>query len=134
MMADLRFMSMTITLRGLGMEPWSIPINSSKMVLTMQQEATRCMSSTDRILKTLLSLFPLLSSVKAHDNTIIDGMYFGTVVNIFAEGVTVTGFTITHSGSNSNNAGILIHTPYNIITENNIQHNDYYGIRVIGGR
>jgi parallel beta-helix repeat protein len=66
-------------------------------------------------------------------NTIIDGIYFGTVVNIFAEGVTVTGFTITHGGSNPNNAGILIHTPYNIITENNIQHNDYLGIHVTDG-
>jgi parallel beta-helix repeat protein len=62
--------------------------------------------------------------------TIIDGNDFGTVVNIFAEGVSVTGFTITHCGDNPNNAGILIHTPYNVISENNIQYNDYFGIHV----
>jgi parallel beta-helix repeat protein len=65
------------------------------------------------------------------EGTLIDGKGFGTVLNIFAEGVTVTGFTITHCGSNSNNAGILIHTPYNIISENNIQYNYYFGIRVM---
>ncbi len=48
------------------------------------------------------------------DNTVITGNDFGTVVKIIAEGVMITGFTITHSGSNPNNAGIMIHTPYNI--------------------
>ena len=42
-------------------------------------------------------------------------------------------FTITHSGSNTNNAGIMIHTSYNTITENNIEKNDYYGLYVIEG-
>lgn len=65
------------------------------------------------------------------DRTIIDGGGSGTVVRIVAEGVTVTGFTITHSGSSPNNAGIMVHTSYNIITANNIQRNNYYGIYVL---
>ena len=65
------------------------------------------------------------------ETTQIDGKGFGTVLNIFAEGVTITGFTITHCGSNPNNAGILIHTPYNVISENNIQYNYYFGVRVL---
>jgi parallel beta-helix repeat protein len=64
-------------------------------------------------------------------NTIIDGHDSGTVVNILSGGVTITGFTITHCGSNPNNSGILIHTRYNIIRENNIQNNGYFGIRVM---
>lgn len=67
------------------------------------------------------------------ENTIITGEWFGTVVKIIAEDVTVTGFTITQSGSNSNNAGIMIHTSHNIITNNNIQRNNYYGLYVIEG-
>ena len=67
------------------------------------------------------------------ENTVITGDDFGTVVNIFAGSVTVMGFTITHSGSNSNNAGIMIHTSYNSIIENNIEKNNYYGLYVIEG-
>lgn len=67
------------------------------------------------------------------ERTVITGNDFGTVVKIIAEGVMITGFTITHSGSNPNNAGILIHTPYNTIFNNNIEKNNYYGICVIEG-
>ena len=67
------------------------------------------------------------------ENTVITGDGFGTVVKIIAECVNVTGFTITKSGSNSNNAGIMIHTSNNIITNNNIQKNGYYGLYVIEG-
>ena len=67
------------------------------------------------------------------EKTIITGNDFGTVVKIIAEGVTVSGFTITHSGGNPNNAGIMIHTPYNTITNNNIQKNNYFGIYIIEG-
>jgi parallel beta-helix repeat protein len=67
------------------------------------------------------------------DSTVITGNDFGTVVKIIAEGVVITGFTITHGGSNPNNAGILIHTPYNTIFNNNIEKNNYYGICVIEG-
>lgn len=60
----------------------------------------------------------------------LTGYGFGTVIKIIAEHVTLTGFTISHCGSNSNNAGIMIHTSNNIITNNDIQYNDYYGIYV----
>jgi parallel beta-helix repeat protein len=65
--------------------------------------------------------------------TYITGYNFGTVVKIIAEGVTLTGFSITGCGSNSNNAGIMIHTSYNIITDNNIEFNNNYGLYVIAG-
>ncbi len=67
------------------------------------------------------------------DNTMITGAGFGTVVKIIAECVNITGFTITDSGSNTNNAGIMIHSLYNCITNNNIQENNYYGLYVIEG-
>jgi len=66
-------------------------------------------------------------------NSVITGNDFGTVVKIIAEGVTISGFTITHCGSNPNNAGILIHTPYNTIVNNKIQDNNYYGIYILNG-
>jgi parallel beta-helix repeat protein len=67
------------------------------------------------------------------ENTVISGDEFGTVVKIIAEGVTISGFTITKSGNNPNNAGILIHTPYNTIVNNNIVNNKYFGIYIIEG-
>jgi len=67
------------------------------------------------------------------DTTIIDTEGSGTVVRITAEGVTLSGFTITRGGSYPNDAGVMIHTQYNIITENNIQQNSYFGIYVLGG-
>ncbi|MBN1281288.1 MAG: right-handed parallel beta-helix repeat-containing protein [Candidatus Thermoplasmatota archaeon] len=65
------------------------------------------------------------------DITIIDGGLYGTVVNIYADGVTVTGFTVTRCGTNLNNAGIRLHSSYNTIMENIISDNDNYGIRVL---
>jgi len=67
------------------------------------------------------------------DETRIAGDDFGTVVKIIAEGVMITGFTITRCGINPNNAGIMIHTPNNIITNNDIQYNHNYGLYVIAG-
>ena len=64
------------------------------------------------------------------DFTTITGDDFGTVVKIVADEVTLTGFTITHCGINPNNAGIMIHTSKNIITNNKIQFNHYYGLYV----
>jgi parallel beta-helix repeat protein len=64
------------------------------------------------------------------DLTTITGDDFGTVVKIVADEVTLTGFTITRCGVNPNNAGIMIHTSKNIITNNKIQFNHYYGLYV----
>ncbi|KYK20215.1 hypothetical protein AYK25_01365 [Thermoplasmatales archaeon SM1-50] len=68
-----------------------------------------------------------------HDknNTLITGDGFGTVVKIIAENVTIRGFTITGCGKNPNNAGVMIHTRNNIIINNTIQKNNYYGLYVI---
>jgi parallel beta-helix repeat protein len=63
--------------------------------------------------------------------TVITGDGFGTVVKIIVENVTACGFTITGCGNNPNNAGVMIHTRNNIITNNNIQKNNYYGLYVI---
>jgi len=60
----------------------------------------------------------------------LTGYGIGTVVKIIADHVTLTGFTIAHCGSNSNNAGIMIHTSNNKIMDNDIQYNDYYGLYV----
>lgn len=65
------------------------------------------------------------------DNTFITGDGFGTVVKIIAENVTINTFTITRCGSNPNNAGIMIHTRNNIITNNTIEKNNYYGLYVM---
>lgn len=65
------------------------------------------------------------------EGTIIDGDNFGNVINIFAAGVSVSCFTITHCGGNPNNAGILIHSQCNIISENTIQYNDYFGVHIL---
>jgi parallel beta-helix repeat protein len=59
--------------------------------------------------------------------------YGGTIVKIIAENVTLSGFTIAHGGDDPNNAGIMIHTSNNIITNNDIRYNDNYGVYVIGG-
>jgi parallel beta-helix repeat protein len=67
------------------------------------------------------------------ENTVISGDEFGTVVKIISEGVALSGFTITNSGSNPNNAGIMIHTSYNTIVNNKIIQNNYYGIYIIEG-
>ncbi len=67
------------------------------------------------------------------DLTKITGDDFGTVLKIIEDGVIIYGFTITQCGSNSNNAGIMIHTSNNIIVNNNIQHNNCYGILILEG-
>lgn len=66
------------------------------------------------------------------DTTIIDANGAGTAVRITADNVTVSSFTITHSGNNSNDAGVVIHTRNNTIIENNIQQNHYYGLYILG--
>lgn len=66
-------------------------------------------------------------------STIITGDGFGTVVKIIAGNITVSGFTIERCGGNPNNAGILVHTSDNLITDNVIQKNNYYGITILQG-
>jgi parallel beta-helix repeat protein len=66
------------------------------------------------------------------DTTIIDANHSGSAVRITAEGVMMSGFTITHSGSNPNDAGIMVHSQLNTIYENNIQKNNF-GLYILAG-
>ena len=73
---------------------------------------------------------PLCLIGENKDNTIITGNDFGTVVRLVAGNVTLKGFTIRDCGSNSNDAGIKIHSSFNIVKENNIENNNNYGLYV----
>ena len=55
------------------------------------------------------------------ESTVINGGWEGDVVNISADHVKITGFTIRYSGSY--NAGIKIHTSYNVIEDNILLRN-----------
>jgi parallel beta-helix repeat protein len=72
-----------------------------------------------------------ITLVAEDKETYITSYGFGTVIKILAEHVIITGFTIAHCGDNSNNAGIMIHTSNNTITDNDIQYNENYGIYVL---
>jgi len=74
--------------------------------------------------------YPLNLVGESMENTIIDGRSSGSVVQIFADCVTVCGFTITHGGENSDNAGIWIQASDCLIKENAIKANSYYGVYV----
>jgi parallel beta-helix repeat protein len=56
----------------------------------------------------------------------------GTIVKIVANNVTICGFTISDCGSQPNNAGLMIHSSYNVITNNDICNNDNFGLYVLG--
>lgn len=62
------------------------------------------------------------------DTTIIDGNSTGDVLHVTAESVTITGFTITNSGSDWGDAGIELHITQNCYIVNNIVTDNYYGI------
>lgn len=58
---------------------------------------------------------------ESKESTIIDGGREGDVVNISANHVTITGFTIRYSGKY--NAGITLHSSYNVIEDNRLSRN-----------
>ena len=65
------------------------------------------------------------------NTTIINGNGSGIVINISADYVKISGFTITNGGSMSadeSNAGIKIGSNYNTISDCNISSNKNYGI------
>jgi parallel beta-helix repeat protein len=68
---------------------------------------------------------PIIVEGENRDNTIINSLRQGSVVKITSDNVDLLRFTIKFSGMNSNDAGISIHSEYNIITENNIIENNY---------
>jgi hypothetical protein len=63
------------------------------------------------------------------NNTIIDANGVGDVFYVSASNVTISGFTIQNSGNGThNNAGIVIHSSYNIVNDNIISNNNECGI------
>ncbi|HVQ00968.1 MAG TPA: NosD domain-containing protein [Candidatus Thermoplasmatota archaeon] len=73
---------------------------------------------------------PLSLIGESMDTTIIYGGASGSVVQIFADCVTLSGFKIIDSGYYSNNAGVWIQASHCLITENTIASNEYYGVYV----
>ncbi len=59
------------------------------------------------------------------ETTIIDADKSFNVITIFADGVTVSGFTIQHSGILVIDSGIEIHSSHNAITGNIISNNSH---------
>ncbi len=64
--------------------------------------------------------------------SIVGYSYSGTIVQIVADNVTISGFSISDCGSAPNNAGVMVHTSNNVITNNNFRNNDNYGLYVNG--
>ena len=64
------------------------------------------------------------------NTTIINGNGSGVVVNILADYIKISGFTITNGGplAQDFDAGIKIGSNYNTITDCNISSNKYYGL------
>ncbi len=65
--------------------------------------------------------------------TKIIGISSGDVINISADWINLSGFTIQNSGSNGIDAGIEIHSQFNSIIDNIILDNDC-GIRLVNTR
>jgi parallel beta-helix repeat protein len=65
-------------------------------------------------------------------SVIVGYSYSGTIVKIVAENVTLSGFTISYCGGQPNNAGIMIHSSHNVITNNDISDNENFGLYAIG--
>jgi parallel beta-helix repeat protein len=57
--------------------------------------------------------------------TVINGNNSGSVITIYADGVTIKGFTIINSGNHPNACGIFVNSSDNIIQDNEIKDNDY---------
>lgn len=64
-------------------------------------------------------------------NTIIDGGGKGSVVQINANGVKISGFKITNGGTNQSDAGLAIIQGSNcLIMNNNVSSNGFYGVSI----
>ena len=63
--------------------------------------------------------------------TIIDGSFTGAVVNITADSVSLTGFTIRNSGPGYQSCGVLVFSSGNIISGNDIENNSGDGICLV---
>ncbi|PNX48904.1 MAG: hypothetical protein BV456_09350, partial [Thermoplasmata archaeon M8B2D] len=70
---------------------------------------------------------------KDKNTTIIEGNGSGIVINILADNVKISGFTIKNGGpssSDSSNAGIVIRSNNNTISDCNISSNQNYGLYI----
>jgi parallel beta-helix repeat protein len=74
--------------------------------------------------------FPLSLMGENMETTIIDGDNSGSVVQIFSDCVMISGFTISHGGYDTDNAGISIQASDCLVKENTIKSNNYYGVYV----
>ena len=63
--------------------------------------------------------------------TIIDGSFTGAVINITANNVSLTGFTIRNSGPGYQSCGVLISSSGNMISGNDIENNSGDGIYLL---
>ncbi len=64
------------------------------------------------------------------NNSIIDGGKKDSVFTLYADQVTISGFTLQHSKNKFPYAGISVQSDKNMIFENNM-HNNYYGVVLI---
>lgn len=72
----------------------------------------------------------LIIKGEARESTIIDGKSNDNLIEIFADGIILSGFTIQNSNYRSN--GINIYSCNNIIENNIIQNNQYDAILLMG--
>jgi hypothetical protein len=68
---------------------------------------------------------PLRLIGNGRKTTCIDGGGVGTVVNISGGNTQISEFTIKNSGTSGNDAGIAVHSDYNLFIENSIVENNY---------
>jgi parallel beta-helix repeat protein len=71
---------------------------------------------------------PLSLEGENMETTIIDAISSGSVVQIFADCTTLSGFTIKNGGHNSDDAGVWVQASYCLVKENTIKGNNYYGV------
>ena len=57
--------------------------------------------------------------------TVINGNNSGSVITIYANGVTIKGFTIVNSGNHPNACGVFVNSNNNVIQGNDIINNDF---------
>jgi parallel beta-helix repeat protein len=63
--------------------------------------------------------------------TIVDGNYTGDVVSLCADGITITGFTMQHSGATPMvDAVVEVHSDDNIIMENTVCYANEYAVGI----
>ena len=76
----------------------------------------------------------LVLNGESKETTIINGQGVGNTISITADGVVISGFTVTDCGSVYPNSGIFLdHVERSIIVGNNVSYNRGHGIFVMWG-